>query len=492
MFNRSVLGRVPLVVLVALALLGSTAFKAKASTVFTTFTISDQPGVTCPNRANESACSNLTLEPQIRYDRAGNLYASAEHGTGGGTSAFKSTDGGLHYTTLPSPNSVSAAGNQFSPAGGDTDLATAPAKNNGALYNVYVASLDLANIVVSTSKDGGNTWSINPASATVSGDDREWIAADGASKVCISYHDVLTFNLDVNCSDDAGTTFTQLGDAFDAKHLFLLQNNGSGNLAIDPRNHNVYQVFSGIANASEAACTSLPISPCGYHVVYAAVSTDGGKSFTDYVVYNNPDTSVGYGHQFIQISIDRAGNLYALFSDNHNLFYSYSTTQGMSWSKPVQINQAPSATAIMPWSVAGKNGELDVVWYGTSYYADGVTPDNYPSSAAWHVFFAQNLKATSSTSFSQIQVTGPIHYGAVCESGILCSTSTSDRDLYDDFGVSASPANGGLASIIYTDDQYVTADANNANYGSCTPSSSNSIYCDHVAIATQTSGSGIF
>lgn len=487
MSYRFVVRRLPLVVLVAVSLLVSTAFKAKAPTAFTTFTISDQPGVTCPNNANEAACSNLTLEPQIRYDKAGNLYASAEHGTGGGTSAFKSTDGGLHYTTLPSPNGVSAASTQFSPAGGDTDLATAPGKNRSGLYNVYVASLDLANVVVSTSTDGGKTWSVNPTGATIPGDDREWIAADGASKVCISYHDVLTFNMDINCSYDAGATFTQLGDAFDPNHLFLLQNNESGNLAIDPGTGNIYQVFSGIANAGEAACTS-----CGYHVVYDAVSTDGGKTFTDHVVYNNPNTVVAYGHQFTQISIDRAGNLYVLYSDNHNLFYSYSTNQGISWSAPVQINQAPSATAIMPWSVAGKNGELDVVWYGTSYY-DGVNPpDSYPSSATWSVFFAQNLKATSSASFSQVQVTGTIHTGPVCESGVLCSASTSDRDLYDDFGVSASPANGGLASIIYTDDQYVTPDTNNANSGSCTPSSSNSVYCDHVAIATQTSGNGIF
>src|SRR5690242_21096017 len=35
-------------------------------------------------------------------------------------------------------------------------------------------------------------------------DDREWIAADGASKVCVSYHDAVTFNIDVNCSADAG------------------------------------------------------------------------------------------------------------------------------------------------------------------------------------------------------------------------------------------------------------------------------------------------
>jgi hypothetical protein len=480
---RSVSQPAPLVLAAMVALLFPTTTDVSAGSNFASFTLSDQPGITCPNSQNESACSNLTLEPQIRSDRAGNLYASSEHGIGGGTSAFKSTDGGLHFTTLPSPNALSAANTQFSPAGGDTDLATAPASNASGISNVYVASLDLANIVVSTSKDGGNSWSINPTGGTISGDDREWIAADGASKVCISYHDVITFNMDVNCSYDAGTTFTQLGSAFDADHLFLLENNASGNLVIDPSTHVVFQVFSGLANATEVLCTT-----CGYHVVYIAVSTDGGQTFTDHVVYNNPNPSVSYGHQFIQMSIDAAGNLYVLYSDNHNLFYSFSTDQGMAWSAPVQINKGPaSATAIMPWSVAGKAGALDVVWYGTSYY-DGVNPpDNYPATAAWYVFFAQNLKALSNHHFSQVRVTPVIHYGGVCEVGISC---TGNRDLFDDFGIAASRT--GLATIIYTDDQYRMPDSNNANYASCGPAQSNSIDCDHVAIARQTSGKGIY
>jgi len=474
---------------VALSLLVSTALPAAAGSGFITFTLSDTPGVSCPSPSNESACSNLTLEPQIRYDNAGNLYASAEHGLGGGTSAFKSTDGGLHYTTLPSPNSLSSANNTgFAPAGGDTDLATAPIANAAGQYNVYVASLNLANVVVSTSADGGNTWSVDPTSATISGDDREWIAADGAAKVCISYHDVATFNMDVNCSYDAGVTFTQLGDAFDASHLYLLENNSSGNLAIDPSNHIVYAVFSGIANATEQACATA--GTCGYHVVYDAVSVDGGKTFTDHVIYGNPNMAVSYGHQFINLSIDRGGNLYALYSDNHNLFYSYSTNHGTSWSPPSQINKAPaSATAIMPWSVAGNAGELDVVWYGTSYY-DGVNPpDSYPASAAWYVFFAQNLKALSGSNFGQVTATPVVHYGGVCEGGISC---TGNRDLFDDFGISASPKTAGLASIIYTDDQYVSNSTNAPYAATCSPSASNGIYCDHAAIATQTSGKGIF
>src|SRR5205085_7271796 len=140
------------------------------------------------------------------------FYGSSENGLGGGTDAFKSSDGGLHYTTLTSPNSVSTAAGQFGPSGGDTDLATAPVQNAAGFYNVYVASLSLANVDVSTSTDGGATWSLNPVSTPETADDREWIAADTNNKVCISYHNGPQ-GISVGCSLDAGLASTQFSPA---------------------------------------------------------------------------------------------------------------------------------------------------------------------------------------------------------------------------------------------------------------------------------------
>ena len=48
-----------------------------------------------------------------------------------------------------------------------------------------------------------------------------------------------------------------------------------------------------------------------------------------------------------------------------------------------------------------------------------------------------------------------------------------------------------MASIIYSDDQYTNSQASPpATY--CDPTSSNTPYCDHTAIATQTGGSRIY
>ena len=452
---------------------------------FINYSLAETTGATCPG---SSICSNIAAEPAIRADGAGRFFGSSENSLGEGTIAVRSTDNGLHYTTLASPDAVSQANNTgFAPGGGDTDLAIAPDKNAAGFYNVYVASLSLANIDVSTSTDGGSTWSLNPVTTPETADDREWIAADTNNKVCISYHDAPQ-GITVGCSTDAGLTFTQFASALDANHGFQIAENEIGNLAIDPTSHVIYQTYSAITTAAETTCApqlGVVAGTCNYHGVYMAVSTDGGLTFTDYPVYINPDPTVGYGHQFVNVSVDKAGNVYSVYTDDHHVYYSFSKDHGQTWSGPYLITTT-IGTQIFPWSTAGDAGKLDVVYYQTPYY-DGVnTPDNYPDTAAWTVGFAQNLNALTPGSTWSRQTASPTnHYGGVCESGVTC---TGNRDLYDDFGVAASPTTG-LASIIYSDDQY---HPNAPNTSGCDPSTNNTGTCDHTAIATQTSGTGIF
>ena len=441
-------------------------------------------GVTCPGASN---CYNFAAEPQIRADKLGRFFGASENGLSGGSDAWRSTDGGRHYTQLTSPD---GAGLPATASGGDVDIAIAPDLNaTDHNYNVYVSSLNLASVYVATSRNGGATWSVqNPVAADQSGaDDREWLAADESAKVCLSYHNGPQ-GIAVDCSYDAGKTFTQTTTAIDTGHAYQISNNLIGNLAIDHserarRDGTVYQIYSSITDATEAAC--LNAGTCGYHAVFMAVSTDGGRTFTDHLVHNSSDATVTYGHQFPNVSVDAAGNVYAVYSDAHNLYYSYSTDRGRTWSSPRRINTGPSNTAIMPWSAAGADGKIDVVWYGSSYY-DGVNPpDNYPNTASWKVYFAQNLSAhTAGSTFSQLAATYVIHKGGVCLSGIAC---TGNRDLYDDFGVDANPLTG-LASIIYSDDQWSQSPAQPG----CTQTTTNTSKCNHTSIATQTTGPGIY
>ena len=426
-------------------------------------------------------------EPR-RADGDGNFFGSSENGLGGGTVAVRSTDGGAHYQTLLSPNQGSQANETgFAPGGGDTDLAVAPVRNLQGNFNVYVASLTLANVDVSTSTDKGATWTLNAVTTPETIDDREWIAADGMQKVCISYHNAPQ-GITVGCSTNAGLTFTQFAPAIDAAHSYQTANNAIGNLAIDPASHTIYQTYSAITDAKEVPCApQLGVSPpnaCDYHGVYMAISTNGGASFTDVPVYVNPNAKASYGHQFVNVSVDKAGNVYSVYGDNHHIYFSVSRDRGKTWTKPVQVDKG-SGTAIFPWSVAGDAGKLDVVYYKTPYYG-AEAPDNYPMSAAWTVGFAQNLNALTPRSTWSRQTASPTnHFGGVCESGVTC---TGNRDLFDDFGVAASPTTG-LASIIYSDDQF---HPNTPNTSGCDASTSNSSSCDHTALATQTGGAPIF
>jgi hypothetical protein len=482
--RRIVLAGLGAAVALVFALAAAAAAPTKTGS-FVNYSLAETTGTTCPGN---SACSNIAAEPAIRADGAGRFFGSSENGLGGGTVAFRSTDNGLHYSTLVSPDGVSQTNDTgFAPGGGDTDLAVAPDTNAAGSYNVYVASLSLANIDVSTSTDAGATWQLNPVTTPETVDDREWIAADTNNKVCISYHDAPQ-GITVGCSTDAGLTFTQFASAIDASHAFQISENSIGNLAIDPSSHVIYQTYSAITTAAETACApqlGVSAGTCNYHGVYMAVSTDGGATFTDYPVYINPDATVGYGHQFVNVSVDRAGNVYSVYTDDHHVYYSFSTDHGRTWSGPFLITTT-SGTQIFPWSTAGDAGKLDVVYYQTPYY-DGVnTPDNYPASAAWTVGFAQNLKALTPGSAWSRQTASPTnHFGGVCESGVTC---TGNRDLFDDFGVAASPTTG-LASIIYSDDQF---DPSGPNTSGCDASTNNTGTCDHTAIATQTAGAGIF
>jgi hypothetical protein len=146
-----------------------------------------------------------------------------------------------------------------------------------------------------------------------------------------------------------------------------------------------------------------------------------------------------------------------------------------------------AGTQIFPWSAAGDAGKLDVAYYQTSYYSTKKTPDTYPRRAAWSVGLAQDLHALKpGSTWTRRTATPSVHRGGVCESGVAC---TGNRDLYDDFGVAASPRTG-LASIVYSDDQWQEGGLTAPDCAK--RSDSNTGKCDHTAIATQLSGLRIF
>jgi hypothetical protein len=487
-----------LVAVIAVLPLAGAASAAKPlpANSFTDFTVAATPpnpaGTICPGSA---LCYNGAAEPAIGVSPNGRFFGSSENGLLGGTLAWTSADNGLHYASTPSPNDVSTGSTSvgkesgLEPGGGDTDVGVATATNALGNYNAYVVSLTLANIDVSTSADNGNSWSLNPASALPI-DDRPWVAATGAAKVCISYLTApgILFpqvGLHVQCSSDAGHSFPQISNAYDTSPVGLAASQGgsrTGNLSFDPSNPNyMYTVFA-YENIVDG-----PNPNAFLHNVGLAVSSDGGVTWHDYPVHINPDITAKYDNQFVNVAVDKAGVVYVAYSDNHGIFYQYSTNRGQTFSAPVQVSQGTD-TAVMPWLAAGEGGKIDLVYYQATGYSGN--PEVAPLSVAWKVVMAQSLAAASAgPAFNYTIVNPVVHHGGVCEGGALC---TGNRDLYDDFGVEASPTTG-FASIIYSDDQY----QNDANHKpdatfNCTASRSDTSSCDHTNIATQTAGTRIF
>src|SRR3954464_3574129 len=484
------------IALILLFALAGVASAAKPGNTFTDFTLAATPpnpaGTVCPGSA---LCYNGAAEPAIAVSPTVRFFASSENGLAGGTMAWTSGDNGLHYASTPSPNDVSTGSDSvgqesgFEPGGGDTDDAVATAPNASGTYNAYVVSLTLANIDVSTSTDNGRTWTLNPATALPI-DDRPWVAATGASKVCISYltaPGVLLpqVGLPVECSNDAGHSFLQVANAYDTSPVGLAASQGgsrTGNLIFDPSNPSyMYTVFA-YENVEDG-----PNPNAFLHNVGIAVSSDGGATWHDYPVRVNPDITAKYDNQFVNVAVDKAGVVYVAYSDNHGIFYQYSTNHGQTFTAPVQVSQG-SDTAVMPWLAAGDAGKIDLVYYQATGYSGN--PETAGSAVPWKVVMAQSLAAaTSRPGFTYLTVNPVVHHGGVCEGGALC---TGNRDLLDDFGVEASPTTG-LASIIYSDDQYQN-DANHQPYAvyGCTAADADTSTCQHTNVATQIAGNGIY
>jgi hypothetical protein len=464
-------------------------------------------GALPPPPAGSTSTFNQAAEPQIRADKAGHYYISSENGLGSGTDAWSSANGGTSYGSLPQPNeasSTSGGTTGFAPGGGDTDLATAPAKNGSGTYNVYVASLTVGSVTVSLSQDRGHTWANDVTSATVPGDDREWIAASGANGFYLSYHatstgDQIIVNQGqaVNGQPATVQTYDAINPAQTDIYLGTELDNEIGNIAVDQKTGDVYQVFAGCPPSPTAVA-----SCSNFNTVYMAVgvpSTTGGATtltFTDYIIYQSPDTSANFANNFPAVAVDAAGNVYAAWSDDQNVSLTFSNDHGQHWSAPHQVNHGSAATtAIFPWLTAGSAGKVDLVFYGTPASANfqtcGQTGTYTCQNEPWSVFFSQNLNVLGGGSWAQTTATPVVHFGGVCQGGVSCTSNGNDnRDLFDDFGVAASPTTG-LASITYSDDQYAD-NTGTANAGECTSSQNNTPSCDHTDFATQTSGKGIF
>lgn len=365
------------------------------------------------------------IEPRVKADSLGNIYAAAIQGIPAGTDVWKSMDGGKTFTFLGQPDgaqAASAVARGGGLGGGDEDLAI------GASGNVYVTSLWLGSATQSDSFNGGSTWVVNPISTDEPIVDRQWIASYGNSVVYLTTKQLGaalngTVSLFVVKSFDGGITFPQVTQV--TMPLVGVQPGDQGNIEVDPNNGYVYTVFFDDSGKN----------------LYIARSTNGGINFDVKLVYAN---TVSMVNVFPSLAIDQAGNLYVAYSDSHAAYLTSSQDHGATWSTPVRVsNGSGSKSVIGPWVTAGAPGAVNVTWWGTPALS------NNDTTAQWKVYFAQSQNALASIpTFAQTAATGVMHQGAICTNGTGCASGTRNLAEYFAPGLYLD----GSEMIVYSDD----------------------------------------
>jgi hypothetical protein len=384
------------------------------------------------------------VEPEIKVDIFGTIYVTAIHGVPGGVDLWKSTDQGATFTYLGEPDGAQDKCNVAGTApcvggagGGDDSLDL----SSGGY--VYLASLYLGNTTVSASMDGGiggavpgQAWTVNPASAGIPVNDRQWIAAYGPQTVYMTF-DQAPVNTTIwfTKSTDAGKTWGAPTMLIPLETL-----SRENNVAVDQYNGNIYTTY-------------FPVNaPNQLNLIR---STDGGATFTIIPAYTGPAGSC-LENAFPIISVDKGGNVHVVFTQstgctartNAHVFLISSSDAGATWTSPLQIDSGPgNNSTVMPWAVAGSPGVVDVTWYGSTMTSPDNTPAN--SSQYWGVFFAQVTNALSSTpTIAQSQVVPSVHKLPICSQGGNCTGNT--RDLAEYYTITID--RDGNANIAYVDE----------------------------------------
>lgn len=385
-------------------------------------------------------------EPEIKIDLYGNIYIAAIQGVPGGTDLWKSVDNGTTFEYLGQPDGLQnqCAGTVpqcLALGGGDVSM---DVSSGGYLY---VSSLYLGDVTVSTSFDGGmggiapgQAWQVNPLGTTVSAaDDRQWLAAYGPETVYMAYREAPgTGSLFVVKSTDAA-------QSFGAPVLVKLANSTQGNLIVDPYDGALYS-------------TTIPsTAPNEIHLLK---STNGGASWAESTIYTGAAGTLA-GLKFTTLAQDRGGNLHLVFSSgtgtiaapvSPHVYLMSSADKGATWLEPVRVdNGAANISALMPWVVAGSPGVVDITWLGSTTTTPSSPAPPATPQPTWHLFFARTSNALAgSPAFEQVQISStPVHDKVICMNGSGCpgSPPNGTRDLLEYYTITLDPE--GKAHIAY-------------------------------------------
>jgi hypothetical protein len=392
---------------------------------------------------------------------------------------WKSLDQGAHWTQGQSQvaGDGGTCGASCSPAGVDRQWTTAwipPGKTTSAaqVAVMYHDFYGPSQIWVNVSKDGGATYGpptpvlLNPA-------------------------------------------HTQAGVTGSATGLFYQECNTvpTGIQTVRSGEHAGRMYVSWIAADAVANATGCDISQDqAFHTLWVAWSDDAGATWTTQLAF---DAGVGHDSSspFAAFTIDDAGNPYIGFTNNLNadpakctaestaggatlqgdpsceydMYVVWSPDGGVTWdgggglvpgsaATPYRVNPvSETGSHLFPAIAAGQPGQVDVAYLRSPTIlptgsaapgkedpgaCSGKLP-NQTTACVWNLYAAQSTDLTQppdKATWSIAQVTtSPVHVGDICNLGIACVPTLSDRNLLDFISEAIDPTTG-CAHIAYPDD----------------------------------------
>jgi hypothetical protein len=377
-------------------------------------------------------------EPSIDVDHSGGIYVTTNGGAG--VQMWRSWDLGKTFDYQEIPSQL---------GGGDSEIEFL--SNDVG----FTADLEVTDSAISRSTDRFETWTQQGVGIE---QDRQWLAHRCSNIVLFAYHDFVVEAEMVNRSTDGGLTWRTVpvlispkGSAPGSQDLNIYANQQvntfSGPIVVDQKTGDAYIGFA-ISSVLGNATTGLP--PFGEpEQIIEGVSHDEGQTWQLHLIKaGGPESKNGLF--FPWTTIDRAGNVYAVWSGSDspeqptNVYYSYSTDHGETWSPADRVNTDSIGHAHIYASVSGGDpGVVDLAWYTSS------TPDPANTDNEWYVDFAQ-IRAANTPSPQVLQsrvYPASIHHGEVCLLGTLCLATLGDRSLLDFFQVQIGP--DGMANIAF-------------------------------------------
>ncbi len=479
------------------------------------------------------------LEPSVRVAPDGTVYVSSIRGVPGGVDLHRyyapldgsSGMGGTYpfkYKGQPDNCGILANGcanNSLDPlgvglGGGDVDISVN--YPTSGTPNLALVSLTLAPGITGThSTTRGDSFSPpNPVVALIPGDDRQWIDGFGGQNVYLNYHDAATFNIDVQFSSDGGSTYLAgFGEAIDPQTFPTAGGipatnsaNVAGQIKADrsscPSRGNLYQVFVAPDSVTENLSGGAPRS------VYVGVSTDAklglpAFTFTDTKVFTGPAGAQNQGavNLFPALATDDFGFVYAVWSDNSNVFYSFSANQGTTWSNPINVSFPVNGghANLFPWIAADANGHVGIVWFGDDRAGNSndraALEPGHPASqgaacnsgiscmqgwAQWNVHYAESVNGHDATPFfvSSVISDHVIHRGTISTGGL---GGGADRSLADLFQIAFDPQH--FANVAFSDDHLINTEVSGSDNGFDNPTSRRKVRANFTHQLAATAGS---